>query len=127
MFAEELKSMRRLGWRHVLLLSFFAATNDGELTKYDPIVGNISGPTASTQLCIGHGFRPHDLERSRTPDKHRISYRRRFDVRPLHELPVQHWYLIEYLGPCQRIDGTRILSRRLALPHKSSPTTVRHW
>ena len=39
MFAEELKSMRRLGWRHVLSLSVFPATNDDELTKRDSPVG----------------------------------------------------------------------------------------
>ena len=37
MFTEELKSMRRLGWRHVLPPSFVAREDD-ELTAYDLII-----------------------------------------------------------------------------------------
>ena len=35
MFSEGLKSMRRLGWRHVLSPFFFVVKNDDELTTHD--------------------------------------------------------------------------------------------
>ena len=123
MFTEELKSMRRLGWRHVLLPPFVAKEDD-ELTTYDVTVQvllqvlNFASVMASgLMIWKGLGLLTNTespivvvlryLLCANFPDDINVS----FD---------------ECLGPPQWIDGTRVPPRRLAPPHEPPSTTLRH-
>lgn len=64
MFAEELKTFRRLGFRHVnLFLFWFRAFIDH----------NMLGSPPSPQFCLGDYERSHDLERTWFDNKYRKS------------------------------------------------------
>ncbi len=64
MFADELKTLRRLGFRHVRFWKITCALR----AKHD------SGLTASPKLCIRSGDRSNDLERPWSTVQHRVSY-----------------------------------------------------
>ena len=121
MFTEELKSMRRLGWRHVLPRSFVTKEDD-ELTTYDlsvqvllQVLNFASVMASGLMIWRGLGL----LTNTESPIVVVLRY-------PLcanfpDDINVS---LSERLGPSQWINGTRILPRRLASPHESSSTAL---
>jgi len=121
MFTEELKSMRRLGWRHVLLPPFVAKEDD-ELTAYDSpaqvllqVLNFASVMASGLMIWKGLGL----LTNTESPIVVVLRYL------PCANFPdAIDFSFNERLGPCQWIDGTRILPRRLALPHQSLSTTL---
>lgn len=82
MFAEELKTFRRLGFRHVrsfIIFKWNAVWSDTTLLIFWIVFEN-TAPTSSAQLCFGYCFRPDDVEIPGVIDQYWVSDRGRAEV-----------------------------------------------